>query len=137
MESFIPLSFIPSVFISASLFIILQADYFISKAGIMNNVSFLSSFFPGLFALCDLAFGPVADWGAIFGPRQEDGGMRDGKSEGGRQKGKIGSRHPTAVFAARSSDGCLISGFLQKFTLYAFLMYINCEILTDLRLQWN
>lgn len=35
----------PLFFISASLFIILQADYFISKASIMNNVSFLSSFF--------------------------------------------------------------------------------------------
>lgn len=44
----------------------------------MNNVSFLSSFFLELFAHCDLAFGPVADWWAIFGARTTAGGMRDG-----------------------------------------------------------
>lgn len=43
----------------------------------MNNVSFLSSFFPELFARCDLAFGPVAGWWAIFGARTTAGGMRD------------------------------------------------------------
>lgn len=54
LESFIPLPFLPSVFISASLSITLQADYFISKASIMNNVSFFSSFFS--WAFCTLWF---------------------------------------------------------------------------------
>lgn len=44
---------------------------------IMNNVSFLSSFFLKLFAHCDLAFGPAADWWTIFGARTMAEGMRD------------------------------------------------------------
>lgn len=43
----------------------------------MNNASFLSSFFLELFAHCNLAFGPVADWWAIFEAWTTAGGMRD------------------------------------------------------------
>lgn len=66
-------------YLSLPPFITLQADYFISKASIMNNVNFLSSFFffLGRFARCDLAFGPVADWWAIFGAQTTAGGMRN------------------------------------------------------------
>lgn len=91
LESFIPLSLLPSVFISASLSITLQADYFISKASIMNNVSFLSSFFLELFAHCDLAFGPVTDWWAIFGARTTAGRMRDG-GVGSNKRGREAQR---------------------------------------------
>lgn len=75
-------------------------------------------FFLELFAHCDLAFGPVADGWAIFGARtKEEWEMMewDLLSEGGRQKGKIRYRFPTAVWAADSLEkriDCFL-GFLH------------------------
>lgn len=53
----------------------------------MNNVSFLSSFFLELFAHCNLAFGPVADWWAIFEAWTTAGGMRD-EGVGSNKRGR-------------------------------------------------
>lgn len=59
----------------------------------MNNVSFLSSsfFLLELFAHCDLAFGPVTDWWAIFGARTTAGGMRD-EGVGSNKRGRGGRK---------------------------------------------
>lgn len=81
--------FLLSVFILPSLSIPLCPDYYISGAGIMNNVGsfFFLSF--SFFACCDLAFGLSADCEAIFGAPSMAGGAQDegvDENEGGRRE---------------------------------------------------